>query len=81
MNSKKIYGIKTTVFNENGDIRASFLNIGFFTSIKKAYKDMQQTAKVFDANIYDENTPDMHIHYTDKDGDRVMETIEAYLLY
>lgn len=81
MTTKKIYGIKTTVFDGNGEVKMTFLNIGFFTSLNKACEDMKQTARVFDATIYEENTLDMHIHYTDKDGDRAMETIEVYLLY
>ena len=81
MKSKKIYGIKTTTFDENGEIKVSFLNIGLFTTLKKAYEDMQITARVFDATIYDENTPDMRIHYTSEQGERVMETIETHFLY
>lgn len=81
METKKIYGIKSTIFDENGEVKMSFLNIGFYTSYKKAYKDMQMTAKILDATIYDENTPDMRIHYTSKQGEIVMETIEVYLLY
>lgn len=81
METKKVYGIKTTIFDENGEVKMSFLNIGLFTSLKKAYEDMKQTARLFDATIYDENEPAMHIHYTNKQGQRVMETAETYLLY
>lgn len=81
METKNIYGIKTTIFDENGEVKMSFFNIGFFTSLKKTYQDMKQAAIIFEATIYDEDTPDMHIHYTNKQGERVMETIERYLLY
>ena len=81
METKNIYGIKTTIFDENSEVSMTYMNIGFFTSLKKAYEDMKQTAILFEATIYEENTPYMHIHYTNKQGERVMETIVRYLLY
>ena len=81
MNSKKIYGIQVTKFNENHEIIIKYVKIALFTSLKKAYSEIRDSAR-FNQNavIDEENTPNMHVFYDDSKGVKTLETIETYLL-
>jgi len=81
MNSKKIYGIEVTKFNEENEITMEYTSIALFTSLKKAYEDLKLTARFQDeGEIYEENTPNMHVFYKDSQGIKTLATIKTHLL-